>query len=329
MAHQAEILARYLEQDGIDVHRVPTNLNRNIVVARDLAMWKRWLAVKDAVDVVNVQTCCYTSYFTMSAPIIWWAKRAGKRVIVTYKGGSALEVFERTGEAGLRWLRMADVVTVQSGFLRDVFERFGVATKLVPDLFEADVPQEEPKTPDPDSPRLVMTRGLGSYYNVGCTLRAFQEVQKNRPNAKLLLAGRGNREKPLRKLVSDLAVPNIEFLGWQNRAQMHDLYRSADICVNSSDVDNMPGALLEAFLFGVPVVSTDAGGIPYMIEHGRSGRLVPMGDHEALAREVLFLLDNPEIARDHATKAQASLDQYCWEAMRPLWLETIGVDQSS
>lgn len=326
MAHQANILANYLESEGLSIERIRTNNHRNIPPFRDINTLRRFGRLRRDLDVINVHTCCYTSYFGTTAPIISWAKQCGIRVIVTYKGGSAREVFTRTGEFGLRWLRMADLVTVPSGFLHDVFRDFGIETRVVHNLYESNLPAEQPRAPNTDAPRLIMTRGLGHYYNVDTTIRAFEIVLRKYPHAQLLLAGRGNREQHIRKLVAKMKLPNVEFLGHLGRAEIHDLYRSADIFVNSSGVDNFPGALLEAFLFGVPIATTDAGGIPYMVAHGVSARVVRVDDHDALAREIIWLLEHPEDACEMARAAQARIDEYRWEAVRENWLNVFGVD---
>jgi len=323
MAHQANILAGYLEGEGLTVHRVCATRFRNILPFRDVAALHRFWSLRDEFAVVNIHTCCYLSYFGTTVPIIWLAKRLGKRVVVTYKGGSAREVFTLTGEFGLRWLRMADAVTVPSGFLRDVFRGFNLETRIIHNLYEAGLPAEPPHRPNADAPRLAMTRGIGHYYNVPCTVRAFQIVQRRYPKAQLLLAGSGNRERQVRNLVRRLCVPNVAFLGQQGRTQIYELYRSADIMVNSSDVDNFPGALLEAFLFGVPIATTNAGGIPYMVEHGVTARVVERNDHEALAREIMYLLEHPDVAQEQARAAQASAEQYQWEAVRASWLDVL------
>ena len=324
MAHQANILSSYLESEGLTVHRVRTNGYKNIPPFRDIAALRQFARLRRRIDVVNIHACCYASYFGTTVPLIWWAKRCGLRVVVTYKGGTGRKVFERTGECGLRWLRMADLVTVPSGFLRDVFADFAVPTRIVHNLYEADLLAEPPHAPNADAPTLIMTRGLSRYYNVGCTVRAFQIVQQACPEAQLLLAGRGNQEAQIRKLVRKLRVPNVTFLGYLDRTQMHELYRSGDICVSSSNVDNFPGSLLESFLFGVPIVTTNAGGIPYMVEHGVSARMVEKNDHEAFAREIMYLLRNPDAARRQAAAAQQSLDEYRWESVRQDWLDVLG-----
>ncbi len=325
MSHQANILGNYLTEEGITVHRVRTNNYRGVPPLRDVSAWLQFRGICRGVDAVNVHTCCYTSYFGTSAPIIWWTKKLGKRLVVTYKHGAAREVFTRTGEFGLRWLRMADVVTVQSGFLRDVFSDFGLETRIVHNVFETQLEPSPPRRLHTDAPRIIMTRGLGHYYNPLCTVKAFQRVLERYPNAQLLIAGEGSLEVPTRQYISREHVPNVQLLGQISRDRIHELYRSADILINSSHIDNFPGALLEAFLFGVPIASTDPGGIPYMVKHGESARLVAVGDHGARRREVLWLLDHPDEARRYAETAQRSIQDYRWDSVREDWFDVLGV----
>ena len=323
MAHQANILAQYLENEGIAVDRVRMNTGRNIPPMRDIATWKQFERVRGLVDAVNIHTCCYLSYFGSAVPVIWRAKRLGMRVVVTYKGGTARQVFDRTGELGLRWLRMADLVTVPSTYLQGVFADFGIETRVVGNLCEEGLPTAEPHMPNVDAPRLIMTRGLGHYYNVECTVRAFQIILRSYPRAMLLLAGGGNREKQIRRYVETLGLPNVTFTGRLDRQGIHELYRSSDIFVNSSAADNFPGALLEASLFGVPIATTNAGGIPHMVEHGVSARMVEIDDHESLAREIIWLLEHPEQSAEMARSAQTLVDRCRWQHARADWLSAL------
>ena len=65
-----------------------------------------------------------------------------------------------------------------------------------------------------------------------------------------------------------------------------------------------------------------------MVEHGVSARMVEINDHEAFAREIMFLLKHPDIAQQQALAAQRSMDQYRWESVRRDWLEALGVSEA-
>jgi glycosyltransferase involved in cell wall biosynthesis len=117
-------------------------------------------------------------------------------------------------------------------------------------------------------------------------------------------------------------VDAVHFAGAIENARMPDLYASADCVLNSSKVDNMPIAILEAFASGVPVVSTSAGGIPDMMIHGVNGLLVPVGDDGAMATEVLRVLQQPKLACDLRQAGLLEAQKYSWLQIRTTWLES-------
>ena len=86
--------------------------------------------------------------------------------------------------------------------------------------------------------------------------------------------------------------------------------------VNPSLVDNMPISILESLASGVPVVSSNVGGIPYIVEHGRTALLVSPRDAGALAQAVLELLDQPDKANRMARAGRESVQQYAWPQVR-------------
>ena len=91
--------------------------------------------------------------------------------------------------------------------------------------------------------------------------------------------------------------------------------------MNGSRVDNQPLSILEAYSCGVPVITTDAGGIPDMVTDGVTGLIVPMDDHEALAKAAIMLLDNPEIAKRIIAEARKECERYRWDVVRIQWLD--------
>jgi glycosyltransferase involved in cell wall biosynthesis len=113
----------------------------------------------------------------------------------------------------------------------------------------------------------------------------------------------------------------VEFIGAVQPEEMGRWYDEADVYLNASDIDNMPNSIIEAFACGLPVVTSRAGGIPYVVEHERNGLMVDCGDHEALAGAALRLLDDPELAQRVIAEGRRDVDaQYTWNAVSDRWI---------
>ena len=100
----------------------------------------------------------------------------------------------------------------------------------------------------------------------------------------------------LRRLVKELSIEkNVSFSGRVDTQQMPALYQSAQIMLNPSRVDNMPNSILESLASGVPVVSTNVGGIPFLVEHEKTALLVPAENHQAMAQAALRILQDEQL----------------------------------
>jgi glycosyltransferase involved in cell wall biosynthesis len=125
----------------------------------------------------------------------------------------------------------------------------------------------------------------------------------------------------LRQEATALGLENVTFAGRIAPSHVHAYYANADIYVQAPSIDNMPLSLLEAFASGLPVVSTDVGGVPSMLRHGVDGLLVADNDADALANEVLTLLTDAALAQRFAESAHRTLAAYQWPVVRDGWLE--------
>jgi glycosyltransferase involved in cell wall biosynthesis len=99
------------------------------------------------------------------------------------------------------------------------------------------------------------------------------------------------------------------------------LYQSADVALNPSRVDNMPNSILEALASGVPVVSTQVGGVPYMVDHGRTALLVPPQDPQTMAEAIARLLRDRELAHRLASAGLHAVQQFGWPAVKDQWID--------
>ena len=98
-------------------------------------------------------------------------------------------------------------------------------------------------------------------------------------------------------------------------------YSATDIYLNASKIDNQPLSILEAFTCGLPVVTTDAGGIPDIVTDEITGFLVPVGTYESLAARALKLLTHPDIAQTMTARARAECTKYTSSVVCPQWLD--------
>jgi glycosyltransferase involved in cell wall biosynthesis len=207
---------------------------------------------------------------------------------------------------------------VPSRFLFDVFASFGIGATIIPNIVDTDRFCFRPRPSL--QPRIVSTRNFDPLYNVACTIRAFAIVQRRRPEAALTLVGSGAEEGRIRALVSKLELRHVEFAGRTSPDDIANLYAAHDIYLQSPNIDNMPTSVIEAFSSGLPVVSTNAGGIPAIVAHGENGLLAPIDDAETLAAHVLNLLDDNELAGRLARNALAWCRTCTWSAVRQQWL---------
>jgi glycosyltransferase involved in cell wall biosynthesis len=157
---------------------------------------------------------------------------------------------------------------------------------------------------------------LEPIYNQQCIIRAFSLIKRNYPQAKLKVAGAGSEEGKLRELVQQMELRDVEFLGALTHERLARVYEESSIMINASLADNFPGSILEAFMCGLPVVTTSVGGIPWMVNDGVSGLLVPSDDHVSLADAVTRLVESPEMAMNIARNARAIAEKHRWEEIR-------------
>jgi L-malate glycosyltransferase len=169
-------------------------------------------------------------------------------------------------------------------------------------------------------PVFLSNRNFQALYNVPCVLRAFAVIQARIPEARLIVIGDGPERAHVHETARALALRNVEFVGAVPPTEMGRWYDRADVYVNASDIDNMPNSIIEAFACALPVVTTRAGGIPYVVEHERNGLLVDLGDHEGLAAAALRLLDDPDLAERLIVEGLRDVDQlYTWAAVSHRW----------
>jgi L-malate glycosyltransferase len=279
-----------------------------------------WRELRRA-DVVHVFSASYTSFLLAPLPAWLIARCFGKPVLLNYHSGEAPDHLRRSRLARAV-LRRIGTSIVPSRFLVDVFARFGLAAEAIPNIIDRG--RFRFRRREPLRPHLLSTRNFEANYNVACTLRAFARIQVRHPHATLTVVGSGSEAEPLRVLAAALGLRAVRFLGRVAPDDMAQHYADADVYVQTPAVDNMPLSVLEAFASGIPVVSTDVGGVRAMLTHDVHGLLVPPDDDAAIADAVCRLLAEPGLGTRLADAARRETDAYVWEAVRDRWAAAYG-----
>jgi glycosyltransferase involved in cell wall biosynthesis len=331
MANQTRQLARLLVDEGVRVRMVQTNppyrpawlgrlrygraLARLFVYLFDLSRACR------GADLVHVMANSGWAWHLFAAPAVLVARLRGVPVLVNYRGGEAEPFLEKQHRWVRPVLRRASALLVPSGFLQRVFSAHGFTAEIVPNI--VDLARFAPGPARTFGARYLVARNLEDIYDVPTAIRAFARIRECLPQAHLTIAGSGPALVALQRLVAELGLgSSVEFVGRQDNDAMARRFREADVLLNSSTVDNMPISLLEAMASGVPIVSTDVGGIPFMVENGRSALLVPARSPEAMADAALRLAADSSLRDRLAGAAAEAASAYAWERVRPRLLRT-------
>lgn len=268
-------------------------------------------------DVVHVFSASYWSFLLAPLPAVIVARLLGRPVLINYRSGEAPDHLRRSAIARstLRWV---DRNVVPSRFLQQVFAEHAIPAQIIPNVIDRE--RFRFRLRDPLQPRMLSTRNLEPLYDVACTLRAFHAVQRRYPDATLTIVGTGSEDAALRRLAAELGLCGVTFTGRVAPENIWEYYAAADIYIQTPAIDNMPSSILEAFASGLPVVSTDAGGVPAMLTNDTHGLLAPVGDAERIAEQILRLLEDQTLARRLTLAAYDTTDALVWQRVRDRWV---------
>ena len=325
MANQTRQLARLLAESGLSVELVQVNAPyhpawverlRGVRAAFRLVPYLAQLwRTAGRVDLFHIMANSGWAWHLFAAPAIWVAHLRGIPAIVNYRGGEAEEFLRRQA----RWIRpsllRARFVVVPSGFLERVFAKQGIPTEIVPNIVDLD--RFAPAPPRSGPPHVVVTRNLEPIYDIPTALRAFAAIRNQYPDARLSVAGSGPLRGDLARVAESLHIAEaVRFTGRLDNEQLPELYRSADLMLNPSTVDNMPISILEALASGIPVVSTNVGGVPFVVEEGTTALLVPPRCPAEMATAALRVLGDPALAAQLRTAGLDAAKRHAWSQVR-------------
>lgn len=191
-------------------------------------------------------------------------------------------------------------------------EKTSCVTNGVADAFFEDVPrhsvdrlERKLELHDDSNHRLLFIGSLHSYKGIDTFLKSLKHI--SRP-VTAVIGGRLKSKKQMNDLLQDIAAARfaghrIIFTGWLSDLQVRDLYRLGDVFVYPTRADTLPLCILEAMASGLPIVSTNVGGIPFQLAEG-AGFIAPSGKPDEIAEYVNILLENKDLRANMSVAAK-------------------------
>lgn len=165
-----------------------------------------------------------------------------------------------------------------------------------------------------NKPLVVTASRLIKRKSPGLLVSAFARVLKVVPNAKLVIAGSGREEDNLSRQVESLDIANSVFMmGGLAKEKVAQLMAAADVFVLPSKMESFGLALLEASAAGVPIVCSNAGGAPEVFQNDFNALLYPPGDDDAMAKAIVHLIQDRELAKKISGNAVETAKRFTWE----------------
>jgi L-malate glycosyltransferase len=315
---QGEILAGLLAGEGYPVKQtshIPARLPRLADTLRSLYTWRY------DIDLVIHQVFSGAAFgITDIAGAL--GRRLGLSQIFVLRGGALPEFAAAHPGWVRRVMRRADRIVAPSAYLAHLLGEILKpvhSIRIIPNVLAIDqYPFEQRSTV---KPRLLWMRTFHDVYHPEMAVEVLAGLRRTHPEATLTMAGqdKGLQETAVTR-ADELGLGDaVCFPGFLTAADKMREFAAHDIFLNTNRVDNMPVSVLEAIAFGLPVVATRVGGIPYLLNEEETGLLVPDGDVAAMVSAVRRLLANPDLAARLSANGRKLAESCAWEPVRGQW----------
>ena len=306
---QVELLQKHLREEG---HVADIFSTKGSFLYR-LGLLRRLRKVSRDYEVLHIH-CCSGWGFLPAVVGVTMGRRLKKRIVLTYHGGGGEYFFARHTSLVRHYLLRTDANIVLSGFLGEVFDKYRLPYTIIPNIIELDGSHYRERTEI--KPHFICTRAHETLYNIPCILRAFQKTLTELPESKLTLVGDGSQHESLMAMADEMGLKNVTFTCRVDNSEIYRYLDKADILLSAPTIDNMPVSLLEAMNAGLLVISSNVGGVPYMIEDGKTGYLFPSDDADALADLMVKAVQQPSECMEITHNAHDAVRDYRWENIR-------------
>ncbi|HAY33063.1 MAG TPA: glycosyltransferase family 4 protein [Ignavibacteria bacterium] len=239
-------------------------------------------------------------------------------------GGGYPDRFKSSPEKCNLIFRNSYRIVSPSLYLKEFFEGKGFEVTYIPNFIH--INNYRFKKRDSAGANILWVRSFHETYNPMLAVEILKELVKKYPDAKLCMIG-PEKDDTLNEVkkasVKYKLNGSLIITGKLTRKEWTDKSADYDIFINTTNYDNQPVSVIEAMALGFPIVSTNVGGIPFLITDKKDGLLVPPENKERFIEEIEKLISDDKLVSEISSNARKKAEELDWEQVKYKWFEIL------
>jgi glycosyltransferase involved in cell wall biosynthesis len=314
-----ETLGILLHKEGFNVFYASSKRNK---ILRLFEMIIKTIQYRHKVDYVLIDTYS-TDNFWYAFFVSQLCRILGLKYIPKLHGGDLPKRIQRNPVLSKMIFKNAFRNIAPSLYLLEAFKDQGYTKLLcIPNTIEL---QNYPfKVRETISPKLLWVRSFSSIYNPEMAIKVFLDLNKEFPEATLCMVG-PDKDGTFSKIQAMAKQHNVDvkFTGKLSKSEWVTLSEDYDIFINTTHYDNTPVSVIEAMALGLPVVSTNVGGLSYLLENEQTAMLVGDSDVAGMANAIREIVSNKALKDQIISNAYNLVREFDWEIVKNKWHEVL------
>lgn len=314
-----ETLSAALQSEGFNVISVSKQTNK---LLRLLDMLFSIFKHARSVDYVLIDTYS-TQNFYYAYLCSQLCRFLRLKYIPILHGGNLPNRLKNSPKLSKAIFKNAQVNIAPSGYTKFHFEAFGFNNiKIIPNAINIENYKFQERSLE--HIKLLWVRSFSRLYNPKLAIDILHNLKSKNINASLCMVGPDN-DGSLQETKNYAKSLNLDviFTGKLSKEEWTTLAKDYTVFINTTNFDNMPVSIIEAMALGLPIISTNVGGLPFLITHYKTGVLVEPDNAEVFVNEIIELKNNTKRVIEITQKARLNVESYNWKSVKSLWVSEL------
>ncbi|MGJ8666512.1 MAG: glycosyltransferase family 4 protein [Patiriisocius sp.] len=314
-----DTLSKQLQNEGFSVTTTSSKKNK---AWRLLDMLHTVYKHRNETDIILIDTYS-TLNFKYAVAVASLCRKLNIPYIPILHGGNLPDRLKKSPKASAKLFQNAKINIAPSSYLFEAFKKEGYKNIThIPNTIEIEnYPFLQRENV---SARLLWVRSFSKIYNPQLALDILRQLISEEIPATLTMVGpeKDGTLALCREYAKQYNLP-VNFMGKLTKSEWIEVSKKHDIFINTTNFDNMPVSVIEAMALGLPVISTNVGGLPFLIKNNETGVLVEPNDKVLFVAAIKELLENNEKVVALSKNAHQFAEQFDWKRVKENWFTVL------